>query len=200
MNGRETFKTAAFWAASIAVSPALASFAVRSALVGRDRALEGSTQALSLFPGIVGQYLRRAFLSRVLAACDRSVTVEFGTIFSRCGARIDPNVYIGPRCHLGLVHLGRDVLLAAGIHIPSGPETHGIDDLSVPIREQPGHQRMVHIGAGAWLGSAAVVMDDVGRDTVVAAGSVVTRAVPDRVIVAGVPAKIIRSREAKRSA
>jgi acetyltransferase-like isoleucine patch superfamily enzyme len=200
MNPRAVFKTIVFWIATIAVAPALTSFAIRAALIGRDRALEGSTQALALVPGLIGQYLRRAFLSRVLAECDRSVTVEFGTILSRCASRIDANVYIGPRCHLGLVHLERDVLLAAGVHVPSGPETHGIDDLSVPIREQPGRPRMVHVGEGAWIGSAAIVLADVGRGSVVAAGAVVTRPVLDRMVVGGVPASVIRSRESKRSA
>jgi acetyltransferase-like isoleucine patch superfamily enzyme len=52
----------------------------------------------------------------------------------------------------------------------------------------------VCIGAGAWIGSAAVVMADVGRDTIVGAGAVVTKALPDQVIAAGVPARAIRSR------
>jgi virginiamycin A acetyltransferase len=90
--------------------------------------------------------------------------------------------------------------VAAGVHIPSGPSTHGIDDLSVPIREQPGAQRMVRVGAGAWIGSAAVIMADVGRHAVVGAGSVVTRELPDAVLAAGVPARVIRVRGAKRSA
>jgi virginiamycin A acetyltransferase len=200
MTLRAVAKSCAFWVATVAVAPALASYRLRAALLGRDRALEGSTQALALVPGLLGQYMRRAFLVRVLDSCDRSVTVEFGTIFSRAGTRLDRGAYIGPRCHLGLVHLEQDVLVAAGVHIPSGAATHGTDDLTIPIREQPGTQRMVRIGAGAWLGSAAIVMADVGRNTVVGAGSVVTRPLPDGVMAAGVPAKVIRVRSERRSA
>ena len=40
--------------------------------------------------------------------------------------------------------------------------------------------------------AAAVVMADVGRDTIVGAGAVVTRPLPDRVIAAGVPARVVR--------
>jgi virginiamycin A acetyltransferase len=200
MTLRHAAKSFAFWVATVAVAPALASYWLRAAVLGRDRALEGSTQALALLPGLLGQFARRAFLVRTLASCHRSVTVEFGTIFSRAGARLDEGVYIGPRCHLGLVHIEQDVLVAAGVHIPSGAATHGIDDLTVPIREQPGTQRMVRIGAGAWLGSAAVVMADVGRNTVVGAGSVVSRALPDGVLAAGVPARVIRARGERRSA
>jgi acetyltransferase-like isoleucine patch superfamily enzyme len=146
-------------------------------------------------PGILGQYVRRAFLSRALARCHSTAIVEFGTIFSQAGAELDENAYVGPHCHLGLVHIARDAMLAGGVHIPSGGHSHGISDVLVPIRDQPGSPSLVRIGAGAWIGSAAIVMADVGRDTVVGAGAVVTRPVPDRVVVAGVPARIVRSRD-----
>jgi acetyltransferase-like isoleucine patch superfamily enzyme len=187
-------KQIALIAATILVAPSLLSYAIRSALFGRDRALHGSSQALSLVPGIAGQYLRRAFFCQVLDECHASVTIEFGTLLSQAGARLGEQVYVGPHCHLGLVHLERDVLIAAGVHVPSGPETHGINSLDRPIREQPGSLRMVRIGAGSWIGSGAVVMADVGRDSVVAAGAVVTEALPDRIIAAGVPARVMRQR------
>lgn len=191
---RDTIKTLAHGLAIAVVTPALISYAVRRRLLGDDRALEGSTQALALVPGLVGDYLRRAFLSRVLAGCDRSATIQFGTIFSQAGARIEANVYVGPRCHLGLVHLERDVLLASAVHVPSGSQTHGIDDLDRPIREQPGVRAMVRIGEGTWVGSAAVVLADVGQHCVIGAGAVVTAAIPDYAVAAGVPARVIRSR------
>lgn len=193
---REAAKGAARIAALIAVSPALLSFWLRACVLGRDRALEGSTQALALWPGILGQYLRRAFLSRVLAHCHHTATIEFGTVLASSRARIDEHAYVGPRCHLGLVHIGRDALLAAGVHVPSGPRSHGIAALDVPVREQTGEPRMVRIGAGSWIGSAAVVMADVGRDTIVGAGAVVTRPLPDAVVAVGVPARVMRSRAA----
>ena len=193
---RERLKALARGAATIVVAPALISYWVRSAVLGRDRALEGSTQALAWVPGILGQYIRRAFLSRVLAGCHRSAVVEFGTIFAQADARLDENAYVGPRCHLGLVHVERNALLAAGVHVPSGGRSHGIDDVRVPIRDQQGSPTLVRIGAGSWIGSAAVIMADVGRDAIVGAGAVVTRPVPDRVVVAGVPARVVKHRDA----
>lgn len=187
-------KTITFGFATIGVAPALASYAIRSAFLGRDRALQGSSQALSLVPGVLGQYLRRAFYCRVLDECHPSVTIEFGVLLSKVAVRLEPNVYVGPRCDLGHVHLERDVLLASGVIVPSGPDTHGTALLDRPIREQPGRMRTVRIGAGSWIGSGAIVMADVGRDSVVAAGAVVTESVPDRVIAAGIPARVIRER------
>jgi len=192
---RELVKALARGAATIVVAPALASYWLRSLVLGRDRALEGSTQALAWVPGILGQYIRRAFLAQVLAGCHPTVVIEFGTIFAQAGARLDENAYVGPRCHLGLVHLERDVLLAAGVHIPSGARSHGTDDVRIPIRDQRGSPTLVRIGSGSWVGAAAVVMADVGCDAIVGAGAVVTRRVPDRVVAAGVPARIVKHRD-----
>jgi virginiamycin A acetyltransferase len=172
------------------------SFGIRRRLLGPNRALEGSTQMLSLVPGVTGDFLRRAFLARTLARCAPSASIGFGTLFSQTGARIDERVYIGPRCHLGLVHVERDVLLGAGVHVPSGGATHGTDDVSRPINEQEGRRTLVRIGEGTWIGSAAVVMADVGRHCVIGAGAVVTSPIPDYSVAVGVPAKVIRQRAA----
>ena len=194
MTLRELAKSAARGAAHVAVFPAVVSFACRSILLDRDRALQPTSQWMSLIPGLTGQYLRRAFLSRALAQCDKSAVIEHGTTFCRAGSRIGPNVYIGVRCHLGLVDVERDVLIASGVHIPSGANTHGIDDPVQPIREQSRAERAVRIGAGAWIGERAVIMSDVGADAVVGAGAVVTKPVPSWAVSAGVPAKVLRRR------
>ena len=196
---RDSAKALARGIATVAVLPALASFAIRKSVLGADRALEGSTQALALVPGLIGDYMRRAFLMHTIAYCDASATIQFGTIFSQAGARLDANVYVGPRCHLGLVHLERDVLLAAGVHVPSGALTHNTDDVDRPIREQGGARTVVRIGEGTWVGSASVVLADIGKHSVIGAGSVVTKPLADYVIAAGVPARVIRSRRPESS-
>jgi acetyltransferase-like isoleucine patch superfamily enzyme len=194
VNLRELAKAAARGMAKVLVAPLVISFVIRRALLGADRSLLASTQWLALIPGLPGQYLRRAFLAFAIAGCDRSATVEWGTTFSRAGARLGRNVYIGPNCDLGLVDVEDDALIAAAVHIPSGGMTHGIDDPTIPIREQPGREQMVRIGAGAWIGSCAVVLANIGDGSVVGAGSVVTRALPAGVVAAGAPARIVRQR------
>ena len=172
------------------------SFPVRARLLGRDRALQSSSQTLSLLPGITGQYLRRAFYCRALSACHPTAVIEFGCLFSKAGARIGENVYVGPSSQLGLVDVEQDVLIASGVQIPSGPLTHGFEDIDRPIREQQGEVVRIRIGAGAWIGAGALVLADVGAGTVVAAGSVVTRPLPAGVIAAGAPARVLRLRGA----
>src|SRR6185369_7585973 len=114
---REAVKAALRGVSFVFVLPALISFFVRTTFLGRDRALEGSTQWLALIPGLPGQYLRRAFLARALAGCAATAVVGFGTTFSKSGARLDARCYVGPGCFLGLVHIEADVLVASGVHI-----------------------------------------------------------------------------------
>ena len=191
---RDLAKRIAHMMAWLAVTPSVWSWQLRSRIVGPDKALECSTQAWALVPGLPGQYLRRAFLCRTLRSCARSATIEFGTLLSSASAQIGERVYIGPRCHIGWAVIESNVLIAAGVHIPSGARTHGTGDATVPIRDQPIEKTAVRIGAGAWIGSAAVVMADVGCDAVVGAGAVVTKPIPPRAVAGGVPAHVIRMR------
>jgi acetyltransferase-like isoleucine patch superfamily enzyme len=191
---REVLKASARLLATLCVFPLLVVYWLKATMVGRDQALEDASELLAIIPGLAGRYLRRAFLARVLVRCHPTASIGYGTLFSKAGASIGANVYVGPRCHIGLAAIEENVLLAAGVHVTSGAHTHGVTDLSRPIRDQQGTPTQVRIGAGTWIGSAAVVMADVGRDTVVGAGAVVTRALPDEVIAAGVPARVVRSR------
>jgi len=196
MNPREAAKKTARAAAHVVAFPVVLWFTAAAKLADRDRALHSTSQLMSLIPGLIGQYLRRAFYARALEHCADTAVIEFGTLISRAGTRLDDYAYVGPHCHLGLVHVERDALIAAGVHIPSGPETHGFADLSKPIREQPGTERRVRVGAGAWIGERAVVLADVGPEAVVGAGSVVTHPVPAWAVCVGVPARVLRFRRA----
>jgi acetyltransferase-like isoleucine patch superfamily enzyme len=98
-----------------------------------------------------------------------------------------------------LVTIGDDALIAAGVHIPSGGQIHGIDLVDRPIREQDGSVQRISIGRGSWIGANAVVMADVGANAIVAAGAVVTHPVPDWAVVAGVPARLVRMRREEAS-
>lgn len=191
---REAVKGLVRFAALVGVFPLLAHYWFWSKVVGRKTAFRGAVQFMSLLPGLPGVYIRGAFLTRTLASCHPTARVEFGVLMSEPGARVGAGVYVGPRCVLGLVNLENDVLLASGVQIPSGGKTHRFDDPTVPIRDQGGELRMVTIGEGAWVGDGAIVIADVGKGSIVAAGAVVAKPLPEFVIAAGVPAKVLRPR------
>jgi acetyltransferase-like isoleucine patch superfamily enzyme len=73
-------------------------------------------------------------------------------------------------------------------------QNHGYEDPDTPIGSQFPVNRPVSVGAGSWLGAGAIILPGttIGRNVVVAAGSVVRGEVPDRCVVAGIPAKVVR--------
>lgn len=103
------------------------------------------------------------------------------------------NVWIGPGATLGAMG---GIVLEDRVRISQGAfiETGDLDltqELPYPHTAKP-----IHIGAGVWIGANATVLGGVtiGRQAVVAAGSVVTKDVPADAIVAGVPARVIGQR------
>jgi len=160
-----------------------------------DRWLAWTSQWISTWPGPLGEYARRAVYGRLLERCPPDVCICHGTVFSRRGARIGNRAYLGVGCNIGLVDLGDDCLLGSGVHLLSGKNQHFFQRTDVPIREQGGEFSQVRIGRGTWIGNAAVVMADVGRECVVGAGSVVVRPVPDGALVGGNPARVLGFRE-----
>jgi acetyltransferase-like isoleucine patch superfamily enzyme len=191
---REAAKTIARVLSLIAVAPLLGYYGIVRMMAPTDRVLESCSQLLALVPGLPGQYLRRAFYAHTLEYCGKTAVISFGVILSSAGARIADGAYIGPFCTIGLAHIDKDTLIAAGTQIPSGPHTHGLE--GGLIREEPGRRRVVKIGPDAWVGNNAVVMADVGAGSIVGAGAVVTRPIPPRTVAAGVPAQAIRHRDA----
>jgi acetyltransferase-like isoleucine patch superfamily enzyme len=178
----------------LAVTPLIVSHLLASRIASADGSIESHSQLLALVPGGVGNYLRVAFYRVAIEYCDASATICFGSLLSKVGARIEKNVYVGPRCMLGLVTLEQDVLLGPAVQIPSGPMTHGIQRLDTPIRTQPGSQRRLTIGRDSWIGAAAIVLSDVEEQSIVGSGAIVVRPIPRCVIAAGNPARVIRAR------
>ena len=194
---RRVAKTTAGAIAIAIVLPAAAAFRLSAVLIGSEKAFPGWSQAFSLLPGLTGQYLRRAFYSLVLDRCGGGACITFGTIFSHATASVGRNVYVGANCSIGSVTIEDDVLIASNVSIMNGSSQHGIERLDIPIRDQPGEFVPVTIGEGSWIGERATVAADVGKHCVIGAGAVVTKPVPDYAIALGVPARIVRFRNAE---
>lgn len=109
--------------------------------------------------------------------------------------------------------LGQECTISAFQHVSIGSECiladrvmlidfdHGIVDVERPIRLQGIYKRDVRIGSNVWVGYGACVLRGVsiGDNSVVGTAAVVTKDVPDDAVVAGVPARVIRMREAPRT-
>lgn len=152
------------------------------------------SQFLSLFPGKLGSYIRNSFYHLTMTKKTLNGTCHFGTIFSDPDVTIEDNVYIGPQCNIGQCSIGKDTLIASGVHILSGKNQHSFNDLDTPIQQQGGEYQKITIGKDCWVGNGALIMANVGNQSIIAAGSVVINDVPDYAVVAGNPAKIIKQR------
>ena len=97
------------------------------------------------------------------------------------------------------VNVGTTILaveqIVIGDDVAFANEVYVMDSNSHGIEGRPHVQAPVRIGDGTWLGARAIVLPGVtiGKRVVVAAGSVVTRDVPDDSMVAGNPARVVRS-------
>jgi acetyltransferase-like isoleucine patch superfamily enzyme len=93
------------------------------------------------------------------------------------------------------VTIGRHGLFAAQTYLVGGG--HEFDRPDVPVIEQQRSSLGITLGDNVWLGAGAKILDGVriGSNVVVGANAVVNMDLPDNVIAAGVPARVLRSRK-----
>jgi acetyltransferase-like isoleucine patch superfamily enzyme len=124
-----------------------------------------------------------------------SVIEDFSVVNNGMG-----NVMIGSCSFLGMhntiigpVEIGDNVITAQ--HVVISGLNHGYEDTTLPIKDQPCTTKRIIIEDDCWIGANAVITAGtrIGKHAVVAAGSVVTKSVPDFSIVAGNPARVIKS-------
>ncbi|MCX6160787.1 MAG: acyltransferase [Ignavibacteriae bacterium] len=110
-----------------------------------------------------------------------------GDVIIGSGTRIGmSNVIIGP------VTIGNNVILAQNI-VLSGLN-HGYEDINTPPRLQKVTVNPIVVEDDVWIGANALLAAgvNIGKHTVSAGGSVVTKSVPPFSVVAGNPAKLIK--------
>ncbi len=93
------------------------------------------------------------------------------------------------------VHIGNKVLFGAFCYVIGGGD-HIADRTDMPIMDQGQTIRGITIEDNVWLGADVKVVDGVtvGRDSILGAGAVVTKDVPEFGVAAGVPAQLLRDR------
>lgn len=165
------------------------------------------------------RYRRRLQTEGLCFVCSR-VKFEIGR-----GARLRIGrwAWIGDGCkirvHEGEVSIGaktvigQECTISAFQHIAVGRECivadrvmlidfdHGVTEVERPIRLQGIYKRDIDVGHNVWIGYGACILRGVtvGDNSVVGTSAVLTRSFPENSVVGGVPARLIRTREAPSS-
>jgi maltose O-acetyltransferase len=109
------------------------------------------------------------------------------------------NIHLGTRVFFNFncvvldvceVHIGDYTLFGPGVQILT--PLHPLDPA---LRRQQEYGKPIHIGADVWVGGGALILAGVsiGARSVIGAGSVVTRDIPEGVFAAGNPCRVIRN-------
>ncbi|OZH52437.1 hypothetical protein AFK68_24355 [Hydrocoleum sp. CS-953] len=93
------------------------------------------------------------------------------------------------------VNIGKNVLFAAYCYVIGGGD-HETERTDIPIIAQGQIVKGITIEDNCWIGASVKVLDGVkiGRDSIIGAGAVVTKDIPDYAIAVGVPAKVVKTR------
>lgn len=143
-------------------------------------------------------WIRSMLVRHYLTNCGKKPRVK-------SGAEISPYASLGDYSELGTrcmiqsnSHLGNNVIMGPDVKIYS--RNHKFDRVDIPIREQGKEYLHTYIGNDVWIGANVVVTAGcrIGHHSIIAAGAVVTRDIPDYSVVGGVPARVLKSRKVNK--
>ena len=140
-----------------------------------------------------GEEVREIFSRLIGRPVDESFGL-FPPFYTDCGKnlRIGKHVFINSGCRFqdqGGITLGDGALIGHNVVMAT------LNHSEHPEERANLHPAPIHIGRNVWIGASATILPGVtiGDGAIVGAGAVVTRDVTENMIVAGVPAKILRS-------
>lgn len=91
------------------------------------------------------------------------------------------------------IKIDNNVMIGSGVHFYVN--NHCFDKKDVPIIEQGYYpSESILIKSGAWIGAKAIILPGVtiGKNSVIGAGAIVTKSIPDFCVAVGSPAKVVK--------
>jgi maltose O-acetyltransferase len=148
--------------------------------------------------GKFGKFLRYQICKRLFKKCGKNANIESMAHFNTGrDVSLGEDSDIGVNCRIyGDVIIGNHVMM--GIDVIIFSRNHKFSDIDIPMNKQGFTERKCPvIGDDVWIGARVIILPGVhiGNGAVIGAGSVVTKDVPEWAVVAGNPAKLIRSRK-----
>ena len=141
--------------------------------------------------------VRRCLCKHIIETCGDNINIEKGADFGDgSGIIIGNNSGLGINCQVrGPLIIGDNVMMGPEVVILS--TNHNFERTDIPMNQQGSSIKPVVIGNDVWIGQRVMIMPGVtvGDGCILAAGTIVTKDVPNYALVGGVPAKIIRYRK-----
>ncbi len=141
--------------------------------------------------------IRYWICKHLFAKCGKNVNIEHGAdIGTGKHTEIGDNSGIGINCTVKRAIIGENVMM--GPEVVFITQNHNFADPDKPLQGQGFIEYPpIVIGDNTWIGTRVIVLPGrkVGKNCILAAGSVITKDVPDYAIVGGNPAKVIRFRK-----
>lgn len=134
--------------------------------------------------------------SKIIEDIGKNVNIEKGAKFTS-RVKVGDNSGLGINCNLvGDILIGKDVMMGPEVSIYTTNHAH--DKINIPMNLQGyTESKPVIVEDDVWIGTRVIILGGVkiGKGSIIGAGSVVTKSIPPYSIVAGNPAKIIKSRK-----
>ena len=154
----------------------------KNCLIGDNCLLDAKLEGIGISIGDNVQIARSALLR------SKGGSIEIGD-----------NTTVGSYCNISSIDaklkLGKNVLIASYCCIIGGG-VYGFDRLDIPTKAQVKHGKGIIIEDNVWLGARVCVLDGnrIGTGSIIGAGAVVTKDIPEYSVAVGVPAKVIKKR------
>lgn len=188
MTGRELFKKLSLFINILVKLSSCIPGNIRNKLFIMVRGIKGKK----------GIMLRYILLKSLAKSCGVNVVIyENVYLFNVANITFGNNISIHPFSYIdgyGNIDIGNDVSIAHNVTIMSSSHSYSSSDVS--IKYQPLKKLPVIIDSNIWIGAKAVILggNKIATGSIVGAGAIVTHDVLKNTIVAGNPAKVIKSR------
>lgn len=148
------------------------------------------------FLGKMGKNIRQQCGKLILAECGNNVNIYPKSSFSS-KVHLGDNSDIGYKAQItGTCYIGKDVIMGPDVVIWT--TNHQTDNLDIPIKYQgTTEEKPVTIKDGCWICNRVIILPGVtiGEGTIVGAGAVVSKDIPDYAVAVGNPAKVVKYRK-----
>ena len=152
---------------------------------------------------IRGTYrMQTNYYKEKMKSCGKNVWIGAGCTFTAKTISIGNNTSIGKNCCIqsahGQIRIGNNVMIGPNVHIHGGNhKIHEIGKLMLKASEKkPEEDGMVIINDDCWIGACAIILKgvEIGKGSVVGAGSIVTQNLPEYCIYTGSASPLLRRR------